>query len=140
MKFRNWKRLAAPIDAVALADSLAGTVPFVDQMTPLELDAAVNVYGIDSAAVSAGKAYVSTGATAEEIAVFTAADAGQVETVRAALEKRVEDQKVAYTNYQPQEMTKLSDPVIETRGDTVILCVSDDNSAALSVIDEAAAG
>ena len=55
-------------------------------------------------------------------------------------EKRVEDQKVAYTNYQPQEMTKLSDPVIETRGDTVILCVSDDNSAALSVIDEAAAG
>ena len=66
MKFRNWKRLAAavlagtvllacascasrdeaqssaPIDAVALADSLAGTVPFVDQMTPLELDAAVN--------------------------------------------------------------------------------------------------
>lgn len=164
MKFRNWKRLAAavlagtvllacascasrdeaqssaPIDAVALADSLAGTVPFVDQMTPLELDAAVNVYGIDSAAVSAGKAYVSTGATAEEVAVFTAADAGQVETVRAALEKRVEDQKVAYTNYQPQEMTKLSDPVIETRGDTVILCVSDDNSAALSVIDEAAAG
>ena len=127
-------------DAVALADSLAGTVHFVDQMTPLELDAAVNVYGIDSAAVSAGKAYVSTGATAEEIAVFTAADAGQVETVRAALEKRVEDQKAAYTNYQPQEMTKLSDPVIETRGDTVILCVSDDNSAALSVIDEAAAG
>ena len=61
-----------------------------------------------------------------------------VETVKAAMEKRVEDQKAAFENYQPKEMTKLGDPLLETRGNYVILCLSDDNDAARAIIDEAA--
>ena len=38
----------------------------------------------------------------------------------------------------PKEMTKLGDPLLETRGNYVILCLSDDNDAARAIIDEAA--
>ena len=98
----------------------------------------MNIYGLDNTTVVQLKVYVSTGATAEEIAVIETAGGDAVETVKAALEKRVEDQKLAFESYQPREMTKLGDPLIETRGKYVILCLSDDNEAARALIDEAA--
>ena len=126
------------LDPAALADSLASGLTFQDQLTPLDGDAAMNIYGLDNTSVVQLKVYVSTGATAEEIAVIETAGGDAAETVKAALEKRVEDQKLAFESYQPKEMTKLGDPLIETRGKYVILCLSDDNEAARALIDEAA--
>ena len=126
------------IDVTALADSLHDGLTFQDQLTGLDGDAAMNIYGLDSSSVVQLKVYVSTGATAEEIAVIETTGGDAVETVQAAMEKRVEDQKAAFENYQPKEMTKLGDPLLETRGNYVILCLSDDNDAARAIIDEAA--
>lgn len=126
------------LDPAALADSLASGLTFQDQLTGLDGDAAMNIYGLDNTTVVQLKVYVSTGATAEEIAVIETAGGDAVETVKAALEKCVEDQKLAFESYQPKEMTKLGDPLIETRGKYVILCLSDDNEAARALIDEAA--
>ena len=124
------------IDVAALADSLHDGLTFQDQLTALDGVAAMGIYGLDSTTVSQIKVYVSTGATAEEIAVMETAGGDAVDTARAAAEKRVEDQKAAFENYQPKEMTKLGDPLIETRGKYVILCLSDANDAALAIIDE----
>lgn len=55
-----------------LADTLNSTLTFQDEMTSVDTAAVVRLYGIDEADMTAYKVYTSTGATAEEIAVFKA--------------------------------------------------------------------
>ena len=77
------------------------------------------------------------GATAEEIAVITVSDKENVSKVEEAVKARIESQKEGFENYVPEELTKLSDPVIRTVGNTVIVCVSDHNDQAEKIIDQA---
>ena len=52
----------------------------------------------------------SGGATAEEIACFEAKDSDSAAKIKTALENRIDSQKKAFENYQPQEMTKAQQP------------------------------
>ena len=126
------------LDVGALADRLASELTFQDQLTALEGDAGLNIYGLDSSTAAQHKVYVSTGATAEEIAVFEAVSTEAAASIEEAVNQRVADQKAAFEDYQPKEMTKLNDPLVDVMGKYVILCLSDDNSAAQAIIDEAA--
>ena len=78
---------APAADAAELADRLSTQIQFEDTLSPLEGDMLYTLYGIDQKDVQQGAAYVSTGATAEEIAVFSCTDD------RAA--QRVENAKTA---------------------------------------------
>jgi PBP1b-binding outer membrane lipoprotein LpoB len=69
------KNSAPKLDPAAAADRLAASVPFKDQMSPVDTAMALQLYGLDENTVSGSKVYESTGATAEEIAVFEAKDA-----------------------------------------------------------------
>lgn len=54
-----------------------------------------------------------------------------------AMQTRVENQKAAFENYNPNEMKKLQDPLVRKTGVTVVLCVSDDTPAAEKAVREA---
>ena len=97
----------------------------------------MGMYGLDNTTVAHLKVYVSTGATAGEIAVVETVGGDAVQTVQDAMEKRIEDQKAAFQNYQPKEMTKLENPLLETRGKYVIHCISHDTHAAREILDDA---
>lgn len=118
-----------PADA---ASSILNTVSFRDTLLEAGGDLARDWYNLDDK-VSEFSIYISgSGATAEEIAVIKTAD---VKTAKATVEKRVSDLKLNFENYVPAEMTKLSDPVIVTRGDVVFLVICDDPSQAQKAID-----
>ena len=70
--------------------------------------------------------------------MFEAVSAEAAASIEEAVNQRVADQKAAFEDYQPKEMTKLNDPLVDVMGKYVILCLSDDNSAAQAIIDEAA--
>ena len=123
------------VSASQLADKLAQEVGFTDQMSKTEERILYTLYDMEESAVSEAVVYMSTGATAEEIAVITVSDAGNVSKAEEAVKARVESQKEAFENYVPEELTKLSDPVIRTVGNTVILCVSNHNDKAEQIID-----
>ncbi len=108
-----------------LSDVLANNIVFKDTMSVLEKDIMLDIFGIDGELVKSQKVYVSTGATAEEVAVFEAYDNSGANEIYKALENRIEDQKLAFENYVPEELTKLSDAVLEQRENYVILCISD---------------
>lgn len=122
------------LDVPAAADTLFGALTFQDTLAQADESRVEMLYGIDPADLTAQKVYVSTGATAEEIAVFEAKDADAVARVKTAAEQRIADQKESYQDYNPQELTKLGDPVIETRGNYVILAVCDDAQAARDAV------
>ena len=81
--------------------------------------------------------YISSGATAEEIAVFEAADKAAADRLYKAAQERVENQKTAFEDYVPAEMTKLGNPVLVKKGSFVVLCVADDAAAAKKIVDKA---
>lgn len=128
-------KTAKTVDTQEVAKKLVSTVKFADQMSQIESKTALKLYGLDESTVAKLTVYESTGATAEEVAAFEAKDEKSATKVKEAAQKRIEDQKAGFADYQPKEMAKLKSPVLEVSGKYVILCVSDENSTAQKTID-----
>lgn len=109
-----------------LANELIAEVNFDDELTKFEGDIS-KLYDLPE--VEDYVVYVGSGATAEEIAIFTLKDESDEESVREALEKRVEEQKQSFSNYVPEEVARLDKSVIQSNQKYVVLCVSDEDLA-----------
>ena len=127
------KTITAPTDEVAqkLLDSLSFEYP----LNQLPEDAANKIYKLDGEILEEQTVYVGTGgALADEVSVWRVKDEKDAKTVQEAAEKRVENQKISFKDYVPEEMPKLEKAVIQVDGDTIILCVSSDPEKAKEVI------
>lgn len=109
-----------------LANELIAEVNFDDELTKFEGDIS-KLYDLPE--VEDYVVYVGSGATAEEIAIITLKDESDEESVREALEKRVEEQKQSFLNYVPEEVARLDKSVIQSNQKYVVLCVSDEDLA-----------
>ena len=92
------------------------------------------LYGISEDKYTSGKVYVGGVATVEEIACFDAVDEAAAGEIKSALEARIEAQKKAVEDYNPDELVKLNDPVLITHGNSVYMCLSNDNDKAKEII------
>lgn len=120
-------------DVETLGSYLADNIEFKDYMSKVDNDIFFSLFNLDEQMVDDAVLYSSTGATAEEVAVIKAAD-GKAEDVVKACEGRIQAQKEGFENYVPEELEKLSKPVILTFGNTVIYVVCDDSDAAEKLI------
>jgi len=94
-----------------------------------------NYYQVDMADVKYWALYrSSSGATAEEIAVFEGTDAEAAGRIKDAVSTRVEDLKFAFEDYVPAEMPKIENAVVYTSGNYVVLVTNDDDAAALDMV------
>lgn len=126
---------AITIDTAGLADDLYSGVTWKDQLGEVDLNKALTVYGINTEAVSSGKVYMGTNATAEEIAVLEAASPEQTSVIEEGIKSRVEAQLTSFQSYNAAEVVKLENPLIQIKGNYVILCVCDDKSEAEAIVD-----
>ncbi len=79
-------------------------------------------------------AYVGS-AIADQIAVFHAADCS-VKELEDLLIAETKELKELYAGYDTSELNKISHAIIETSGDYVIFCITDDYEAAQKIIDK----
>lgn len=93
------------------------------------------LYGLDADTVTGSAVYTSLSAGAEEIAVLTLKDKAGADAALAALKARVEDQTEALRDYQPAEVSKLENAIVEQRGNSVLLAVAADHDAAQAAVD-----
>ncbi len=124
------------LDAAQAADAILSAVSFEDEMTAVDADMRDTLYGTSASDIANAKVYVSTGATAEEIAVFEAVDEAAAGRIAEAVDKRLEQQRLDYEDYAPAEMPKLNDPALVKEGKYILLCVSNDKAAAMQKINE----
>ena len=96
-------------------------------MNAVSDEMAATLYQISEQDAIKQKVYVSSGATAEEIAVFEAADADAAQRIEKAVLQRVAGQQASFKDYLPAELPKLNDPFIMVLDKYVVLCISDDN-------------
>lgn len=123
------------VDAQTVVDTYLTSQAFSDTLEEVSSDIAVTLLGLDEADVSEMKCYMSSGATAEELTVVTAADADAAARVSEALSQHVEDQKTAMKDYLPDEVDKLDHAVQRTFGNVVVLMVAADWDFAAGVDD-----
>jgi len=112
----------SPDDAQTLLSSSA----FSETLESIDQSTACLLYGIDEDTVTGSAVYGSTGATAEELAIFTLKDEESAKAAATALGYRVEDRADELADYLPNELPKLDKAVIETRGSSVLLVVAAD--------------
>ena len=123
--------------AAEIADAIYSTQTFQDTLNAIDADMLGDYYRIDAAVLTDSKVYVSGSfSTAEEIAVFQASSSDAVENIKKAIDTRLEDLKLAFENYVPGEMTKINDPVLITKGTTVVLVLADDTAAVSDQVNE----
>lgn len=109
------------------ADTLLGTQGvFTEALTEIDKETACALYGIDETTVTDCKVYGSTGATAEELAVFVLDSAEHADEAVTAFGYRIEDRKEGLKDYLPDEVGKLDQAVVEKRGSSVLFVVPAD--------------
>lgn len=121
------------VDAKTLSSYIVENTEFKDYISEVDKEIFFSLFNLDEQTVDDAVFYSSTGATAEEVAVIKAVD-GKAEDVAKACEGRIQAQKEGFENYVPEELEKLSKPVIMTYGNTVIYVVCDDSDAAEELI------
>ena len=123
--------------AAEIADAIYSTQTFQDTLNAIDADMLGDYYRIDAADLTDSKVYVSGSfSTAEEIAVFQASSSDAVENIKKAIDTRLEDLKLAFENYVPEKKTKINDPVLITKGTTVVLVLADDTAAVSDQVNE----
>lgn len=78
--------------------------------------------------------YLSSGATANEVAVFVCPDEEAAASVEQELSKRVESRTKSYADYNPKEAKKLEKAIIAKNGRYAVLVVAGDEEAAAEII------
>ncbi|MGI5823477.1 MAG: DUF4358 domain-containing protein [Dethiobacteria bacterium] len=123
------------LNVAECASTLKERIAFQDTLTAISAEMIATIYQIPAADVVQQQVYVSTGATAEEIAVFEAVDNEAAQKIETAVRERLAAQIISFEDYLPAELPKLEDPFIVVKGKYVILCVSDHNADAKKVLD-----
>lgn len=125
------------VDPRALVDELLENADFTDSLNELDAVIVPMLYtGVDSADIQDVISYAGTGATAEEITVFTAKDGTAADRLLAAAKEHVADRIESFKNYGPAAAMALEDAVVEKSGNHVIVVVCSDSKTAAKIVDK----
>ena len=125
---------AQSLPAADIADKLHSEITYVDSLNELSPEMIEKIYGISADKYTSGKVYVGGVSTAEEIACFDAADEAAAAAIKTACDERIAAQIKSVESYNPDELPKLQNPVLVTRGNSVFMCLSNDNDKAKEII------
>lgn len=122
-----------------LAAALLAGLEFDDPPEQADQAAALTVLGLDSyqQQIESCAAYLSSGATPEQVVVLRAADEQAAQQIAASLKDSylgwLED---SFAAYAPAESPKIEAALVESRGRTVALCICPDSDAAQKILDQ----
>ncbi len=125
-------------DPEATAQALLDSGAFTQALDTLDKETACAALygGLDPEVVEECVVYASLSAGAEEIAVLRLDSETAAQTALDALENRIEEQRAALKDYQPEEVGKLDNAIVERKGNTVLLVVAADHDLAQAALAE----
>lgn len=122
------------IDAEALAIELAEKVTYTDELNKIDSGVAGELYQINTA--ENAYVYVSSGATAEEVAVFEFADEEDAGEAVEAANTRIQEQKESFEMYAPEEVSRLDKAIVKQSGRYLMVCITEDTDTAENIIED----
>lgn len=121
------------VDIQAAADAIAESTCFNGDIFAIDADIVPTMYP-DLPEGTEAAVYASSGASADEVAVFAAADETSAKTVLSQAQERVADRQESYADYMPDEAEKLSRAVVQQKGRYVMVVVSGDEKTAAELV------
>lgn len=115
------------VDLAEISDNLQNNIDFVETLNPVSERIISTLYGIEEGEAINGIVLTSSGATAEEIAIFEVETPEQAQAIKEKLYNRIEKKKGDFENYIPAEMSKLNAPCVAYKDNLVMMCLSDHN-------------
>ncbi len=125
------------VDPAQLVSDLGATVTsstLSDVSTEVRTDTYMT---LDAAQVENITAALNSGTGACEIAVITCKDASYPAEAEKQLKSYLDNRAELFAGYAPEEVPKLEDALIKSAGNYVVLCVTDDTSAAEEILKKA---
>lgn len=123
----NSTEQAESVDLGVIADELLKNAGFADELNQADADTVEKLYGISGAKEAV--VYISSGATAEEIALFSFETEKEAEQAEELAKARISEQKESFGSYVPEEVKKLDNAVIRRSGSRLAVCVADGGAA-----------
>ena len=124
------------LDPQKLADELLSGADFVDSMNEISDTVVPILYEFYAADYTSALVYCGTAATAEEIAIFKAADAAAAERLLKAARARVDHQIEVYSSYGPEAARTLENGIVKQSGDYIVVVVCSDSAGAQKIVDK----
>ena len=126
----------ADFDVAALGNDLATKITYQDSLGQMDLDSAGMFLNLSGLNVVKASIYEGSGGTAEEIVVLECGSDEDAKKAEEVLKTRVSEQIESFTDYVPEELTKLNAAVIKVSGKYAVLSVSDTPDEAKKIIDQ----
>lgn len=118
-----------------LAKDIYSNIGLQDTVSEVDKNTVMSQYELGESDFKDLCAYMSTGATTEEVAVFVCKDKKEAEAVKEKCELRIKRQSDIYASYAPEEVERLKNSYLEIKGNVVILCVSDEKESVAKLVD-----
>ena len=135
MMIRGCGGKKADFDVAALGNDLNTKITYQDSLMEMDLDTAGMFLNLSDVNVTKAAIYEGSGGTAEEIVVLECASDDDAKAAEQVLKTRVAEQIESFTDYVPEELTKLNAAVIKVNGKYAVLSVSDTPDEARKIID-----
>lgn len=128
----------AEMDLAAVAAALEAGEVYSDILNPPfeDIETVTMLYGLEAADIANCIVRCSTGATAEEMALFQSIDEAAAQRIETAMKARIDTQKSAFENYVPEEIPKLEQAQVLRSGVYVAYVTAADAGAVASILDQ----
>lgn len=124
------------VDVTTLCEDLQATISS-GSLASVTSELQASTYFFDLTKVEESAAALNSGANACEVAVVKCKDSSYVSEVKELFKNRIENQSALFADYAAGEVTKLDSALIESAGNYVVLCVTDDTKKAEEILKEA---
>ena len=124
------------IDIQKLADELISSQIFEDNLSQVNEESIIKKYSFNIDKIKNINSYLGTGATAEEILIIELLDKKDIDDMKKIIETEIDERKNDFQNYLPKEVFKLENYNLETKGNYIILCISNDYDKAKEIINK----
>ncbi len=123
-------------DPAQLAQQLQAETVTSDQLTEASANMLESIYFVDPDQIDSGCAYLSSGASACEVAVIKCKDSDYAGEVVDLFKNRVTTQSDLFASYNADEVKKLDKAIVQEAGTYAVLVVCDDTAKAQSILEE----
>lgn len=123
------------IDIEELGTKIVESGAFEDELAKVDSSMIMQDYSFSADEIKEIVSYQGSGATSEEIVILQVNVKEQLNSVKEKINTRIEERKQAFENYLPEEVFKIDNNLLETKGNYVIFCISNDSNKVEEVIN-----
>ena len=119
-----------------LADRIASSSCFEDELEKIDGELAINLYDFETETIEEIVSYQGSGASSEEILILKVKNANDLNNETEKIETRLKEKEEAFASYLPKEVSKIQNRILEKKGNYIILCICNDYNTVNKIIND----